>query len=194
MNSFYFQSNFLNNNLVQPRNIFGSTGGTVWNCKKSNLQKEYWNNFYEDAKNKGLLPDSQISTFGRISPDITGPSGFNIILNQKLIPTFGTSLASPFVASMFALVNSQRLQNGLSPIGGALLNSLYLTPKLGNSFFCKIVGDNSVRCIKGYTANPELEWDPVGGLGCMVLPDMILLYGGFSPNILNILAFKYGDI
>jgi len=74
----------------------------------------------------------------------------------------GTSMAAPVVASIFTLINEERLAAGKSPVG--FVNpTLYANPQMfnditiGNQSLGAPCAGNGFYCVPG--------WDPVTGLG-----------------------------
>ncbi len=104
---------------------------------------------------------------GRGYPDISLLArNYVVTIGGNLTLVSGTSASSPVFAAFVSLVNSQRLENGMSPLGW-VNPALY---QLGSMFVNDVtVGDNhcvamgSVCCSQGYSATPN--WDPVTGLG-----------------------------
>jgi len=120
------------------------------------------------------LPQKSYNSKGRGYPDISAWGAYVWIkINGTLHIAAGTSVSAPIVAGMISLVNAQRLQNGLHPLG-------WLNPLLygANSFIRDVTsGDNkcmlasydpstavpNICCLQGFYATNG--WDPVTGLG-----------------------------
>ncbi|KAI9057998.1 subtilisin-like protein [Trametes sanguinea] len=111
-------------------------------------------------ENKGRFNAS-----GRGFPDISAKADEFIIYANAFYPLFGTSAASPTVASIIALINDRLLSAG-RPTLGFLNPWLY---KEGYKAFTDITaGNNSVQCSDNATAHgfvADKGWDPVTGLG-----------------------------
>lgn len=104
------------------------------------------------------------NTSGRAYPDISAQGVyFETILNGTLGYLSGTSASAPAVAAIVALLNSDRISNGLAPFG--FLNPwLYSTAAsaltditLGKQRGCSQVVGSGFPAVVG--------WDPVTGLG-----------------------------
>ncbi|KAJ0409226.1 hypothetical protein P43SY_006723 [Pythium insidiosum] len=107
---------------------------------------------------------------GRAYPDISALGhAFPVHENGKVFPTDGTSVSTPVVASMVALLNRQRLDRGQSVLG--FLNPLlYKLQTVCPHVFNDITegdlrcGSPSKPCCKrGFTAEPG--WDAASGVG-----------------------------
>lgn len=104
---------------------------------------------------------------GRAYPDVsTQGSQFLVNVAGQLQYVEGTSASSPTFASVIALLNDQRLQAGLSPLG--FLNPL-LYLNASTAFNDITVGSNPGCGTQGFTA--VAGWDPV----CYTIPRS--LYG-----------------
>ncbi|TVY82948.1 Tripeptidyl-peptidase sed2 [Lachnellula suecica] len=104
------------------------------------------------------------NTSGRAYPDVSAQGVFfHTILSGSDGLVSGTSASSPAFAGIVALLNSDRISNGLPPFG--LLNPwLYST---GASALTDIVGGKSSGCsqVAGSGFPAVTGWDPVTGLG-----------------------------
>ena len=90
--------------------------------------------------------------------------GYNasLIIGGEFDMKGGTSMAAPVVASIFTLINEERLAAGKSPVG--FVNpTLYANPQMfnditiGNQSLGAPCAGNGFYCVPG--------WDPVTGLG-----------------------------
>ncbi|KAJ8463281.1 hypothetical protein ONZ51_g10360 [Trametes cubensis] len=110
-------------------------------------------------KYKGLLNAS-----GRGFPDIAAKADPHVIYAGVFYPVVGTSLASPTVACIFALVNDRLVSAGRPPLG-------FINPwlyKEGYKAFTDITtGESTIMCTENVTNTIEATegWDPVTGLG-----------------------------
>jgi len=116
-----------------------------------------------------LPPTNLFNLAGRGYPDVS-MMGYNyvVVIGSNLYQESGTSASAPVFAAMVTLVNSERLNKGLSPLG-------FLNPTLyglDSSVFHDItVGENNccaentpqVCCPYGF--NATTGWDPLTGLG-----------------------------
>ncbi|GLE04692.1 hypothetical protein PINS_up013671 [Pythium insidiosum] len=107
---------------------------------------------------------------GRAYPDIAAVGhSFPVYENGKIFPTDGTSVATPVVASMIALLNRHRLERGQSVLG--FLNPLlYKLQAVCPHVFTDITqGDircgspSKPCCAQGFSAQPG--WDAASGAG-----------------------------
>ncbi|KAK7696298.1 hypothetical protein QCA50_000952 [Cerrena zonata] len=120
---------------------------------------------------------------GRAYPDISAQGvSYTIWAGGKRGHVLGTSASAPTVASIFALLNDARLQNGLPALG--FLNPLLYKisaehPETLNDI---TQGSNPGCGTKGF--NATVGWDPVTGLGT---PN----FGKWKDAVLST---QYGDI
>jgi tripeptidyl-peptidase-1 len=104
---------------------------------------------------------NKFNASGRGYPDLALQSrAYLVSLYQNVTVVHGTSAAAPLLASMIALINSERLKAGKSTVG--FINpALYAHPDIFNDV---ITGSN-----EGCGADPAFRatkgWDPVTGLG-----------------------------
>lgn len=119
---------------------------------------------------------------GRGFPDIAAQgTNFMVVVSGKDTAIGGTSASTPVVASVVALLNAQRLQDG-KPTLGFLNPWLYSLNGTGTT---DIVAGGSVGCTgKGYTGgktilvpyagwNATKGWDPVTGLGTPLFDELL---------------------
>ena len=100
---------------------------------------------------------------GRGFPDVSAiGNNASLIIGGEVIMKSGTSMAAPVVASIFTLINEERLAAGKSPVG--FVNpTLYANPQMfnditiGNQSLGAPCAGNGFYCVPG--------WDPVTGLG-----------------------------
>lgn len=93
---------------------------------------------------------------GRGYPDLSAYGITATVFNNTLIESLGTSVATPIVASLFAIVNGVRLANGKSTLG--LVNTL-LYSTLESSLNDITSGNNPGCGTNGFSA--KTGWDPV---------------------------------
>ncbi|KAH8812458.1 Pro-kumamolisin, activation domain-containing protein [Xylogone sp. PMI_703] len=115
---------------------------------------------------KGLF-----NRIGRAYPDVSANGAFLITyVDNVQNHFFGTSLASPIMASVITLLNEDRHAIGKKPIG--FLNAIfYAHPEVFND----IKNGTNLGCnTEGFAAIPG--WDPVTGLGTPNYPAMKKLF------------------
>jgi tripeptidyl-peptidase I len=104
---------------------------------------------------------------GRAYPDVSAQGvNFHTIEQGVDAPESGTSASCPTFASVIALLNSDRISNGLTPFG--LLNPWLYSKAASASAFNDIVLGKSVGCtsqVPGAGFAATIGWDPVTGLG-----------------------------
>lgn len=119
------------------------------------------------------FPELSLNFEGNAIPDLVGISGMNLCNgDDSLIPGFGTSIATPFTASLFAQIQDIRISNGKNPL--ALLETIYAFPQYFNK---NIQGRNNFFNLYGFPSDDQLLWDPVQGLG---IPNIDIL------NLINL--------
>ena len=123
-------------------------------------------------------------TVGRGYPDISAlGAGLSTVLGGKWYPFSGTSASAPIIAGIIALINSQRMQRGKSPVGW-INPALYAAP--ATAFNDIVAGNNKCRmcdsaceqsggfptcCTQGFYA--ATGWDPMTGRGSPNYPNML---------------------
>ncbi|CZT48511.1 related to Tripeptidyl-peptidase sed3 [Rhynchosporium secalis] len=116
---------------------------------------------------------------GRAYPDISAQGvNFHTILEGEDGLVSGTSASAPAFAAVVALLNGDRISNGLAPFG-------FLNPWLyskGKSGLTDIVGGKGRGCLQipgsGFPA--VAGWDPVSGLGTPDFPKLRLASTGIK--------------
>lgn len=104
---------------------------------------------------------------GRAYPDVSAQGvNFHTIEQGSDVPESGTSASCPTFASVVALLNSDRISNGLPPFG--LLNPWLYSKAADAGALTDIVLGGSAGCNSqipdaGFPAT--VDWDPVTGLG-----------------------------
>jgi len=121
---------------------------------------------YNDPENSG-----DTDTWGRAYPDVSFLGyHYEVFLLGQSISVSGTSASAPAFASLIALINSLRIENGLPKLG--YLNPLLYSKILSHSYNDITKGDNrccmgqvdyGTCCPHGWFASPG--WDPITGLG-----------------------------
>lgn len=123
-----------------------------------------------DKKNTGI--DGCIYNRGGCGyPDVSANSAFMYaFVGGVENHWFGTSLASPFWASVITLINQQRTLHGKGPVG-FIYPTLYENPWVLND----IKNGSNPNCYSsGFTA--VKGWDPITGLGTPNYPRMLELF------------------
>ncbi|CAN9502119.1 unnamed protein product [Ophioblennius macclurei] len=130
---------------------------------------------YLKSVTESLPPQSYFNTSGRAYPDMAALSdNYWVVSNRVPIPwVSGTSASTPVVGGMLALINDQRLLQGLPTLG-------FLNPRLyklqGQALFDVTEGCH-LSCLdeqvqgKGFCAAPL--WDPVTGWGTPDYPALL---------------------
>jgi len=124
---------------------------------------------YVDFAGHPPLTEGKYNSIGRAYPDVSAWGAFvYIYIGGTMHLSAGTSVSAPIFAAMVSLVNAERLEKGLPPVG-------WLNPFLyssGKSFVTDITsGSNNclggetqtICCQHGFQA--AVGWDPVTGLG-----------------------------
>lgn len=168
VNAEYPQNNWQNIAIpmVLPDNsFFGTAGGFSrgyhtdpgWKYQVTRKYINYTKSITYSVKPDGYLAarDVNLDTQGLAVPVLIGPGGF--IFNNMVIA--GSSLAAPYYASSFALLQAK--------VGKIILLTKYLyeNPELTSKF---VYGTTSIFNLPGYVATQDTRWDPVQGLG---IPD-----------------------
>lgn len=141
-----------------------------------------------------LPPAERFEAGGRGYPDVSA-LGHNVLVRRGGAwgVQGGSSAAAPVVAGLLALVNGERLEAGLPPLGPAapLLYGLAASRGtggaalrdvvVGNSSCADLFGEASLLlgleggyspcCAHGFLAAPG--WDPLSGLGSISWPDLV---------------------
>lgn len=103
---------------------------------------------------------------GRAYPDVSAQGvAFHTIEVGRDIPESGTSASCPAFAAVVALLNSDRISNGLPPFG--LLNPWLYSKAADAKAFNDIVNGKGQGCsqVPGSGFPATIGWDPVTGLG-----------------------------
>ncbi|XP_077197130.1 tripeptidyl-peptidase 1 [Paroedura picta] len=126
-----------------------------------------------------LPPSSYYNSSGRAYPDLAALSdNYWVVINRIPMPwVSGTSASTPVVGGIIALINDQRLQRGLPPLG--FLNpALYrLQKRQASSAFYDVTKGCHLSCLdatvegQGFCAVPA--WDPVTGWGTPNFPELL---------------------
>lgn len=108
-----------------------------------------------------------INLSGRAYPDISAQGvAFHTIEAGVDVPESGTSASCPVAASVVALLNSDRISNGLPPFG--LLNPWLYSKAASAQAFNDIVLGKTAGCdtqVPGAGFAATVGWDPATGLG-----------------------------
>ncbi|KAE9381004.1 subtilisin-like protein [Stipitochalara longipes BDJ] len=119
---------------------------------------------------------------GRAYPDVSAQGvNFITIEDGAVVPESGTSASCPAFAAVVALLNSDRISNGLPPFG--LLNPWLYSKAADAKAFNDIVAGKSVGCtsqIPGAGFAATVGWDPVTGLGTPDFKKLRLVSTGLS--------------
>ena len=101
-----------------------------------------------------------MNTSGRGFPDIAAKADPHVIYAGVFYPVVGTSLASPTVASIFALVNDRLVSAGRPPLG---FINLWLYKEGYKAFTDITTGESTIMCTENVTNTIEATegWDPV---------------------------------
>lgn len=111
---------------------------------------------------------------GRAYPDVAAQStDFVIVVDGSTYAVDGTSCATPTFAGVIQLVNSDRVTNGLAPLG-------FLNPWLyanASSGLTDITSGSNSGCprISGAGFDAVDGWDPVTGLGTPIFTSLLAL-------------------
>lgn len=155
-----------------------SGGGFSINYARPNWQTKQVNAYFQYANEHGLL--NNMPTYnaqGRAFPDISGIAhNYVVVIGGHIVPVDGTSASTPLIASMFAIINSNLIGNGLPPLG-FVSPALYLASEISPSAFNDVVVGNNAcsayadKCCKnGFSATPG--WDAASGLGTPNFPEL----------------------
>jgi len=123
-----------------------------------------------------------INTSGRAYPDVSA-QGVNFVTIEAgaVVPESGTSASCPAFAAVIALLNSDRIENGLAPFG--LLNPWLYSKAASAKALNDIVAGKSTGCtsqIPGAGFAATVGWDPVTGLGTPDFKKLRLVSTGLS--------------
>jgi tripeptidyl-peptidase-1 len=129
---------------------------------------------YQDAAVNTYLTKHADATYtkyfnasGRAYPDVSAQGvAFHTIQAGIDVPESGTSTSCPVFAAVVALLNSDRISNGLPPFG--LLNPWLYSKAADAQAFNDIVNGKGHGCedqVPGSGFAATVGWDPVTGLG-----------------------------
>ena len=163
-------------------NVQWTTGGSfsIYSNNRT-FQDNVVNDYLKVAR---VLPGNQSAwnPRGRAVPDIVANGHmcavFGIVVPDIAFPVDGTSCSCPIIAGIIALVNDQRKGRGLQSLGlfnGALYNlqpSSFVRPRSTNTH-CTEVQCCSIEY--GFVGSPDVQWDPVVGLGHPVVSNWDVL-------------------
>jgi tripeptidyl-peptidase I len=127
--------------------------------------------------------DSSFGNFnasGRAYPDVSGiASNVPTIMALKQVIVGGTSASTPEVGGLISLINDQRLNNNLPPLG--FLNPrLYAAAAQRSDLFVDVTSGSSrcgtdKCCSSGFTAISG--WDSFTGFGNPLFPGWLASFG-----------------
>jgi tripeptidyl-peptidase-1 len=102
---------------------------------------------------------------GRAYPDISAQGvRFHVFVNGTDVLESGTSASAPAFAGIVALLNSDRISNGLAPLG--FLNPWLYSEEVASTFTDIVLGKSSgCTAIPGSGFPAVTGWDPVTGWG-----------------------------
>jgi tripeptidyl-peptidase-1 len=145
--------------------VITSGGGFSTVFPRESFQTTAINNYLNTVSTK---PTAKFNSSMRAYPDLACVGkNFEIYVGGRKLMVDGTSAASPTVAGMVALLNAERMSNGLSPLG-YILPALYANNLGANvthditSGFNNCCENNVQCCTAGYYASAG--WDPISGL------------------------------
>ncbi|XP_077155116.1 tripeptidyl-peptidase 1 [Ranitomeya variabilis] len=125
-----------------------------------------------------MPPESYYNRSGRAYPDVAALSdNYWVVMNRVPIPwVSGTSASTPVFGGILALINDQRIQRGLSPLG--FVNpALYRLRGNGTDALYDVTEGCHLSCFddqvlaQGFCAAPS--WDPVTGWGTPNYPALL---------------------
>jgi tripeptidyl-peptidase-1 len=151
---------------VVPEVAVGFSGGGFSNYFARPAYQDVVVNTYL-AKYANSSYNEYFNVSGRAYPDVSAQGvNFHTIEEGVDVPESGTSASCPTFTSVIALLNSDRISNGLTPFG--LLNPWLYSKAASASAFNDIVLGKSVGCtsqVPGAGFAATVGWDPVTGLG-----------------------------
>lgn len=154
-------------------------------------QRPEWQNkaVTEYFANLATQPDEGFNLYGRAYPDVafTGVY-YEVVVDGVTELLFGTSASSPVMAALVTLVNTNRLEQDLGPIGFLnptlylnYTNTTYNDITSGDNKCCSQESNGYVQCCSSGFVAAE-GWDPTTGWGSMSLPQMGYLFSGNISN------------
>lgn len=98
------------------------------------------------------------------------------MFNGRATRTGGTSMAAPLVASIFNLLNEERLAAGKSLIGFAN-PAIYKNPSTFTDIVNGGMATDMTGACNGKTFKATPGWDPASGLGTPIYTEMSKYFG-----------------
>jgi len=149
-----------------PEALITSGGGFASYEPMPSWQKTAVSNYLNTASN--LPPSGSYNPANRAFPDISGMGHAVLIAyGGSLLQVDGTSCSTPIVASMVALLNGWRLNNGKKPLG--FLNPMIYTAALITPPIFKDITSGNNACSEYCCGNMYFEattgWDGSTGFG-----------------------------
>eukprot|EP01126_Amoeba_proteus_P007011 TRINITY_DN12484_c0_g1_i5.p1 TRINITY_DN12484_c0_g1~~TRINITY_DN12484_c0_g1_i5.p1 ORF type:complete len:649 (+),score=172.34 TRINITY_DN12484_c0_g1_i5:57-1949(+) len=160
----------------------GSGGGWSWRFPVQSYQKRVVQEYVQKYSSSSGFPKAwAYNASNRAYPDVAAVANVvPMVLDGQVISVGGTSAATPTFTGIISLINDQRLNAGLPPLG-------FLNPKLykiserhpGQAFYDVTNGNTRTSCSEGFPAG--VGWDPTTGLGSP-------LFAGLSRYLVNLTA------
>ena len=129
---------------------------------------------------------------GRGYPDVSMiATTYVVVVDEDYEFVYGTSASTPVFAGALALLNSRRLERGLTSIGWATPQLYKMYAKWGDKIFHDVTrGEN--HCSAGYEGHPDsytccnqgfnasVGWDPITGLGSIDVGALLHYMGEYT--------------
>ena len=152
-----------------------TSGGSFSEYSK---RPEWQNDAVNEYLNSGVYLPPNFNKAGRGLPDITAVSHSAAVIDQGSIMTVdGTSMSSPIMAGIVAIINQHQLNKGKPRVGfiNQLLYKAHTSdPTIFNDY---TVGNTSATemqsCSKEYGFKASKGWDPVYGLGSIKVENLL---------------------
>jgi len=152
----------------------GSGSGFSWEFTMPAYQQTVVQDYLSAAQSTPDFPSpGSFNPKNRAYPDVSAVSANTpIVIAGQVVEAGGTSASTPTFAGLISLINDERLNNNLPPLG-------FLNPRLyqiyaanpTEAFFDIDSGNSQTSCTEGFPATKG--WDPVTGLGSPIYPGLL---------------------
>jgi subtilase family serine protease len=157
-----------------PDALITSGGGFSNISPRPSFQDDVVSAYFASGKK---IPDSSyFNKSNRAFPDVSALGHNYLIASMGQFGSVdGTSCSSPVMAGIIALLNSERLNNGKTPLG-YVVPMMYAAYAADHTTFKDITKGNN-KCTENCCAKEGYEtakgWDPVTGLGTPQFPELL---------------------
>jgi tripeptidyl-peptidase-1 len=149
-------------NYEKTANLTLSSGGGFSNVFPAPIYQHDAIQQYKDLESEHLSNfDDHFNATGRGYPDVSAlANNYLVFFNGKMRILCGSSASTPVFASIFTLINNERLNAGKRPLG-------FLNPAIWK--YPEMFNDVMLGANEGCGIDPAFQaaagWDPVTGMG-----------------------------